>query len=101
MDACMWQTGAGVPSGSVMLCIRLRCRLYDAVVKPVLSYGCEVWMPLISSSSLDELEKVHLSFLHRLLDVPRSAASKQMYAETGRLPQSVARRQQSLKYLLI
>ena len=78
---------------------RLRCRLYDAVVKPVLSYGCEVWMPLISSSSLAELEKVHLSFLRRLLDVPRSAASKHMYAETGRLPQSVAWWQQSLKYL--
>ena len=29
---------------------RLRCRLYDAVVKPVHSYGCEVWMRLISSS---------------------------------------------------
>ena len=27
---------------------QLRCKLYDAVVKPVLSYGCEVWMPLVS-----------------------------------------------------
>ena len=51
--------------------IQLRCRLYDAVVKPVLSYGCEFWMPLVSESSLEELERVHLNFLRRLLDVPR------------------------------
>ena len=42
--------------------IQLRCRLYDAVVKPVLLYGCEVWMPLVSESSLEELERVHLSW---------------------------------------
>ena len=79
--------------------IQLRCRLYDAVVKPVLSYGCEVWMPLVSESSLEELERVHLSFLRRLLDVPRMSSAKHMYAETGRLPHRIFWWQQSIKYM--
>ena len=65
---------------------QLRCKLYDAVVKPVLSYGCEVWVPLVSDTSLEELVRVHLSFLRRILDVPRATAAKHLYAETGRLP---------------
>ena len=65
---------------------QLRCKLYDAVVKPVLSYGCEVWVPLVSDTSLEELERVHLSFLRRILDVPRATAAKHLCAETGRLP---------------
>ena len=65
---------------------QLRCKLYDAVFKPVLSYGCEVWVPLVSDTSLEELERVHLSFLRRILDVPRATAAKHLYAETERLP---------------
>ena len=79
--------------------IQLRCTLYDAVVKPVLSYGCEVWMPLVSESSLEELERVHLSFLRRVLHVPRMASAKHMYAETGRLPHRIFWWQQSIKYM--
>ena len=62
---------------------QLRCKLYDAVVKPVLSYGCEVWVPLVSDTSLEELERVHLSFLRRILHVPRATAAKHLYAETA------------------
>ena len=78
---------------------QLRCKLYDAVDKPVLSYGCEVWVPLVSDSSLEELERVHLSFLRRILDVPRASAAKHLYAETGRLPHKIFWWQQSLKYM--
>ena len=78
---------------------QLRCKLYDAVVKPVLSYGCEVWVPLVSDTSLEELERVHLSFLRRILDVPRATAAKHLYAETGTLPHKTFGWQQSLKYM--
>ena len=67
---------------------KLKCKLYDAVVKPVLSNGCEVWMPLISASGIHKLEKVQLNFLRRLLGIPHTAATKHIYAETGRLPDS-------------
>ena len=78
---------------------RLRCKLYNAVVKPVLSYGCEVWVPLVSDTSLEELERVHLSFLRRILDVPHATAAKHLYAETRRLPHKTFWWQQSLKYM--
>ena len=78
---------------------QLRCKLYGAVIKPVLSYGCEVWVPLVSDTSLEELERVHLSFLRRILDVPRATAAKHLYAETGRLPHKTFWWQQSLKYM--
>ena len=78
---------------------QLRCKLYDAVVKPVLSYGCEVWVPLVSESSLEELERVHLSFQRRILDVPHTTTATHIYAETGRLPNKTFWWQQSLKYM--
>ena len=65
----------------------------------MLSYGCEVWVPLVSDTSLKELERVHLSFLRRILDVPRATAAKHFYAETGRLPHKTFWWQQSLKYM--
>ena len=33
---------------------KLKCKLYDAAVRPVRSYGCEVWMRLISSSGINK-----------------------------------------------
>ena len=69
---------------------QLRRKLYDAVVKPALFYGCEVWAPLVSDSSLEELKRVHLSVLCRILDVPRATAAKHLYAETGRLPHKIS-----------
>ena len=65
---------------------RLRCKLYDAAVRPVLSYGSEVCLPVVSDSSLEELNRVRLSFSRRMLDVPHAIAAKHLYAETGRLP---------------
>ena len=97
-----------LPNEHCLLCRRvvlswgswtLSCKLYHAVVKPVLSYGCEVWGPLVSDSSLEELKRVHLSFLRRILDVPRATAAKHLYAETGRLPHKIFWWQQSLKYM--
>ena len=69
--------------------VRLRCRLYDAVVRPVLSYGCEVWAPLCAKAPLRALERIHLGFLRRVLGVPRATPDKFLYAETGRLPHQV------------
>jgi hypothetical protein len=38
----------------------LQCQLFDALVKPVLNYGCEVWLDHIAR---EQLEVVHWAFL--------------------------------------
>jgi hypothetical protein len=38
----------------------LQCQLFDTLVKPVLSYGCEVWSDHMSR---EQLEVVHWAFL--------------------------------------
>jgi hypothetical protein len=42
----------------------LQCQLFDALVKPVLSYGCEVWSDHMARK---QLEVVHQAFLKSLL----------------------------------
>ena len=70
-----------------------------ALVRPVLSYGCEVWAPLCAEGPLRELEKQHLTFLRRILGVPRTTSAKHLYAETGRLPHIIHWWQLSLGYM--
>ncbi len=38
----------------------LQCQLFDALVKPVLNYGCEVWLDHMAR---EQLEVVHQAFL--------------------------------------
>jgi hypothetical protein len=38
----------------------LQCQLFDTLVKPVLSYGCEVWLDHMAR---EQLEVVHRAFL--------------------------------------
>ena len=42
------------------------CQLFDALVKPVISYGCELW---VNESATESLEILHRSFLKSLLGV--------------------------------
>ena len=56
-------------------------------------------MPLISASGINKFEKVLVSFLRRLLGVACTAATKHIYAQTGRLPNSTSWWQQSLRYM--
>jgi hypothetical protein len=51
----------------VELCIfdpALQCQLFDALVKPMFSYGCEVWL---DHMACEQLEVVHRAFLKSLL----------------------------------
>jgi len=44
--------------------LALQCQLFDALVKPVLSYGCKIWSDHIAR---EQLEVVHRAFLKLLL----------------------------------
>ena len=78
---------------------RLKLQLFDALVRPVLSYACEVWAPIAGAKALQQLEQVHKQFLRRLLGVPNSTCLKMLYAEFGRLPLEQFWWQQCMKYI--
>eukprot|EP00887_Chlorella_sp_A99_P008193 scaffold12.g8193.t1 len=63
-----------------------QCRLFDIFVRPVLSYGCEVWgvdlLPRADCSS----ERVHRWFCRRVQSLPKQASSAVALAELGRWP---------------
>ncbi len=59
------------------------CQLFDALVKSVLSYGCELWVDELATKSL---EAIHRSFLKNLLGVNDTIPSRIVLAEFGRFP---------------
>ena len=62
------------------------CSLFNALVLPILSYGCEVWFwhHDASSTITKVLEGVHLQFLRGLLGVKRTTHHLIALAEFGR-----------------
>lgn len=79
----------------------LQCTLFDALVCPVLSYCCEVWVSLGGKVAMQQLEQVHTQILRQILGVPATTPTKFVYAEFGKLPlkHTVSWLQQGLKYL--
>ena len=75
-------------------------RLYDSLIKPILTYGCVVWLPYssifkalteVSENSLkklsqDPMEKAHLQFIKYSLGVHKKASNVGSWGETGRYP---------------
>jgi hypothetical protein len=69
----------------------LAMELFDEYVRPVMSYGAEVWGPQLIVRALrdgqaDACERVHLDFLRQLLGVRDTSPTLAVFAETGRLP---------------
>ena len=80
-------------------CPVLKRTLFDALVRPVLSYCCEIWVILGGKGALQCLEQVYIQFLRQLLGVPSRTSSKLVYAEFGTLPLKHGWLQQCLRYL--
>jgi hypothetical protein len=81
--------------------VRLRYKLFQSLVVPVLSYGCEVWsvysLARISTQAyawgmgtgrkaVAKGEAVHKTFLRDTLQVPRSTSIAMMMSEVGTSP---------------
>ena len=62
--------------------VDLQLRLFDSLVLPVLLYSSEIW----GFENIDIIEKVHLQFLKRILNVKSSTPNFMVYGETGRYP---------------
>ena len=71
------------------------CQLFDALVKPVISYGCELW---VNESATESLEILHRSFLKSLLGVNGTTPTQIVLSEFGQFPLSIFWQQQALKY---
>jgi hypothetical protein len=77
------------------------CRVCDALVFPVVSYGCQVWGPdvcmqkdvsveprhlLDASQRVIGFENVHIQFLRLLVGMPSSTSKWLLLWEMKRLP---------------
>ena len=60
----------------------LRCKLFDSLVLPILSYASEVWA--VDEKIGDAAELLHRQFLKHLLGVRDSTANVIVLAELGR-----------------
>ena len=63
------------------------CDLFDKMVMPVLSYGCEIWGFYPAKAK----EQVHKDFCKSILKVKRSIMNEIMYGELGRISLIVQR----------
>ena len=73
--------------------VETRNKLFDALVKPVLLYGCEVWGPELLSYKTHfvkgTIEQVHIKFCKQTLNVLWYTENKACRAELGRYPLSI------------
>jgi hypothetical protein len=73
----------------------LQCQLFDALVKPVLSYGCEVWS---NHMARKQLEVVHRAFLKSSLGVSTTTSSYVVLVEFGKFPLEIFWWQQTMRF---
>ena len=62
--------------------IDIQLKLFDSLVTPVITYGCEVW----GCNHIDIIEKIHLRFCKIILSVKNSTNNVMVYGELGRYP---------------
>ena len=72
------------------------CQLFDAFVGSVLSYGSEIW----GFGKSKTIERVHLKFCKRLLNVRQTSCNNAIYGELGRFPLYVMRYVKIVNYWL-
>ena len=79
---------------------KLTMRLFDALVKPILLYGSEVWGidNKEKNEGKDPAEIVHIKFCKMLLGVPTNASNNACRAELGRIPLKTTSNYRSIKF---
>ncbi|KAH3733781.1 hypothetical protein DPMN_040215 [Dreissena polymorpha] len=69
-------------------------QLFDAFVGSILNYACEIW----GKAKSMELERIHLKFCKRLLNVKQTVCNAVVYGELGRYPLFIHRYVKMVKY---
>ena len=87
-------------------------KLFDALILPVASYGCQVWLPytsilksltsksdgILSKISQDPLERVHISFLKWTIGVGKYTSNAAVWGDSGRYPLAIELLEQVYAY---
>ena len=95
-------TGKALKAMNVLLCKckeydfkpHILCQLFDAFVTSILNYSCEIW----GYTKSRDIERIHLKFCKRLLNVRTSTCNATVYGELGRFPLYIHRYVRILKY---
>ena len=57
-------------------------KLFDSLITPILVYSCEVW----GFENKQGIEKMHLQYCKRILNLRSSTPNFMVYGEIGRFP---------------
>jgi hypothetical protein len=77
---------------------KVMCQLFDSLVRPLLSYACEVWTGCTGAKRLQQAKQVHRMFLRGILGVNKTTSTFVVLGEFGRYPLEYFWWQQTLKY---
>ena len=78
----------------VEISVTQTCKLFDALVGSVLNYGSEIW----GGHEAKDVELIHDNFCRKVLCVRQSTYLNGIYGELGRVPMSVIRKINMLRY---
>ena len=99
------------------LTVKTLFKLFDALILPVVSYGCQVWLPStwmirlvlskkiedqptysVKKISSDPIENLHLKFLKWTLGVHRKTSNAFCWGDSGRAPLTQKLAKQAVDY---
>ena len=87
--------------------VYIKCRLFDSLVRPILSYGSEIWGPaILSKGSMGfvetgfqkDLEQLHKGFLRMCLGVRKTISEVVLMTELRREPLAFGLLESSLRF---
>jgi hypothetical protein len=77
--------------------IKVSLKLFDTLVKPILEYGSEIWIPLKEANAIERLQ---LKYLKYILGVKTSTSTLAVLGETGRFKLHLSFKIRTIKYWL-
>jgi len=79
-------------------------KIFDVMISPILTYNREIWgvyvKPDFKSWDSSQIEKTHLQFCKRYLEVSNKASNMACRAELGRFPLIIAINQKIITFYI-